>query len=65
MSKKLLERTKIFSIGIIDAVEGINYSPTKQVVLTQLLRSATSVGANYRPVCRSRSDKVFIAKLHV
>jgi len=31
----------------------------------QLLRCATSVGANYRTVCRARSSKEFIAKLNI
>jgi four helix bundle protein len=35
------------------------------VIGTQLLRSGTSVGANYRAVCRSRSKADFIAKLGV
>ncbi|HOF16697.1 MAG TPA: four helix bundle protein [Bacteroidales bacterium] len=65
MSKELLNRTKNFSLSIIDLVEKIDYSISKKVVMTQLLRSATSVGANYRSACRARSDKEFIAKLNI
>lgn len=36
-----------------------------QVIGRQLLRSATSVAANYRAVCRARSDKEFISKVSV
>lgn len=36
-----------------------------EVIGKQLLRSATSVGANYRAACRARSTKEFIAKLGV
>lgn len=38
-------------------------SPATRVLSNQLLRSATSVGANYRAACRSRSRAEFIAKL--
>ncbi|WP_395047308.1 four helix bundle protein [Flavobacterium sp.] len=31
----------------------------------QIIRSATSVGANYRAVCRARSDKEFVAKMNI
>jgi four helix bundle protein len=36
-----------------------------KVINDQLLRSATSVGANYRAVCRARSRREFIAKLGI
>lgn len=65
MSKELQDRTKRFSITIIDFVEKSELSFTKKIVLNQLLRSATSVGANYRAACRSRSDKEFISKLNI
>ncbi|HNY63391.1 MAG TPA: four helix bundle protein [Bacteroidales bacterium] len=65
MSKELQDRTKCFSLSIIDLVEQIDYSISKRVVMQQLVRSATSVGANYRAVCRARSSKEFIAKLNI
>lgn len=65
MSKELQDRTKCFSLSIIDLVEKIDYSFPKRVVISQLVRSATSVGANYRAASRARSDKEFIAKLHI
>ena|SRR5688500_6371040 len=65
MSKELKNRTKIFSIAVIDLVEKIDYSISKKVVMTQLVRSATSVGANYHAACRARSDREFIAKLNI
>src|SRR5262245_49659806 len=37
----------------------------RRVVADQVMRSGTSVGANYRAVCRARSRKEFIAKLGV
>jgi len=43
----------------------MDYSISKKLVMNQLIRFATSVGANYRAVCRARSDKIFIAKLNI
>jgi four helix bundle protein len=65
MSGELKDRTKKFSLSIIGLVEEIGYTITKKVVVNQLLKSATSVGANYRAACRSRSDKEFVAKLNI
>jgi four helix bundle protein len=65
MKNDLKDRTKRFSLSIIDLVETMDYSVSKKVVMNQLVRSATSVGANYRAACRARSDKEFISKLNI
>lgn len=65
MSKQLQNRTKAFSLDIIDLVEKMDYSIPKKVIMTQLVRSGTSVGANYRAACRARSDREFVAKLNI
>ncbi len=65
MSKELQDRTKYFSLSIINLVEKIDYSISKKVVMTQLVRAATSVGANYRAACRARSDKEFMSKINI
>lgn len=65
MSKELQDRTKRFSLTIMDLVERMDYSMTKKVVMNQLVRSATSVGANYRAANRARSDREFIAKMNI
>lgn len=36
-----------------------------KVVTNQIVRSGTSVGANYRAVCRARSDREFISKMNI
>jgi four helix bundle protein len=36
-----------------------------RVVVNQIAKSATSVGANYRAACRARSDKEFVAKMNI
>jgi four helix bundle protein len=65
MSKELQDRTKKFSLSIIDLVVRMDYSLTKKVVMTQLVRSATSVAANYRASNRARSDKEFVSKMNI
>ncbi len=58
-------RTKAFAIGIVRGVEALPKSPTASVLGRQLLRSGTSVGANYRAACRAKSRADFIAKLTI
>jgi four helix bundle protein len=64
-SQELKNRTKKFSIEIIKLVEDLPNTPSGRAVASQLVRSGTSVGANYRAVCRSRSNKEFISKLNI
>jgi four helix bundle protein len=58
----LKERTKKFSLRIIRLFGSLPKSTVAQVLGKQLLRSATSVGANYREAHRGRSKAEFIAK---
>jgi len=64
-SSELRYRTKKFSIKIIAYVGKMPNTSLCQVLARQLLRSATSVAANYRAVCRSRSRAEFIAKISI
>jgi len=63
--KDLQERTKRFALEVIRLVESLPRTRTAEVIGKQLLRSATSVGANYRAACRSRSHAEFISKINV
>jgi four helix bundle protein len=65
MSKELQDRTKKFALTIIGLSEKLDYSYSKKIVINQLIRSATSVGANYRAVNRARSDREFISKMNI
>jgi four helix bundle protein len=58
-------RTKGLGLRVIRLVEALPEKPTAQVIGKQLLRSATSVGANYRAACRGRSVADVIAKLKI
>jgi four helix bundle protein len=61
----LKRRTKTFAVRIIRLVEALPNTSTARVIGNQLLRSGTSVGANYRAACRARSQAEFIAKMGV
>ncbi|HEU0125517.1 four helix bundle protein [Flavobacterium sp.] len=58
-------RTKKFSLMIIDLAEKLPNTNVIRSITSQIVRSGTSVGANYRAVCRARSDKEFIAKMNI
>lgn len=64
-TEELKLRTKKFSIEIIDLVEKLPNSNTIRVIANQIVRSGTSVGANYRAVCRARSDREFVSKMNI
>lgn len=52
-------------MNIIKLVETLPNTKTANVISNQILRSGTSVGANYRAVTRAKSDKDFIHKLKI
>jgi four helix bundle protein len=58
----LRERTKEFALRIIRTFSGLPKTAEAQVIGKQLLRSGTSVGANYREAYRGRSKAEFVAK---
>jgi four helix bundle protein len=60
---ELKNRTKSFALRIIKLVRALPASSEGKVIGVQLLRCGTSVGANYRAVCRARSRAEFLAKL--
>ena len=62
---ELRSRTKAFALGVIEIVRGLPPAGPGGVLGRQLLRAATSIGANYRAVCRPRSDADFVAKLGI
>ena len=58
-------RTMKFALRIIRLVENLPNNKTSGVLGHQLLRSGTSVGANYRASCRAKSRADFISKLAI
>jgi four helix bundle protein len=65
LSLDLKERTKRFAIRIIFLYKKLPVTTEFIVIGKQLLRSATSVGANTRASFRSRSKKEFISKINI
>ena len=61
--RDLRERTKAFALRVIRMFTALPKSTEAQVLGRQVLRSGTSVGANYREAWRARSKAEFIAKL--
>ncbi|HEY0459675.1 MAG TPA: four helix bundle protein [Pyrinomonadaceae bacterium] len=61
--KELLERTKKFALRVIKLVNALPNNTTGRAIGNQLIRSGTSVAANYRAARRGRSKAEFIAKL--
>ena len=62
---ELKERTKAFGLRVIRLSEALPKSKTSEVLGRQLLRSGTSVGANYRAACRAKSRADFAAKMKI
>jgi four helix bundle protein len=58
-------RTKQLALRIITAVESLPKNRTAEVLGRQLIRSGTSIGANYRAACRGKSTADVIAKLRI
>jgi four helix bundle protein len=58
-------RTKKFALQSINLIESLPLSRASDVIGAQLLRSSTSVGANYRAACRAKSTADMINKLKI
>ena len=63
--EELRNRTKQFALRIIRLFRHLPRSAEAQVLGKQLLRSGTSVGANYRAAGRSRSKAEFVSKIGI
>ena len=62
---EMRKRTKTFALQVIHFTESLPRKRATDVIGRQLLRSATSVGANYRAACRAKSKPDFIAKMAI
>lgn len=62
---ELKERTKRFAIEIVKLYRALPRTDEARIIGKQLLRSGTSVAANYRAVIRARSRAEFIAKIGI
>lgn len=62
---ELKQRTKEFALRILKLVDALPSSVAGKVIANQIMRSGSSVGANYRAACRARSNAEFISKLGI
>ena len=62
---ELKQRTKQFTLRIIKLFQSLPKTTEAQIIGKQLLRAATSVGANYRAACRARSNAEFHSKVSI
>jgi len=61
---ELKARTKTFALRVIKMSRAIpKYDDAGRIIAKQILRSGTSVAANYRASCRARSQAEFISKI--
>ena len=61
--QELKNRTKTFAVRIFRFIDGLEASRPVGIVSYQLLKSCSSVAANYRSVCRGKSSADFLNKL--
>ncbi len=64
-TQELKDRTKAFALRVLKLVEALPKSASGRAIENQLIRSGTSVAANYRAACRARSRAEFIARIGV
>jgi len=63
--EELKNRTRQFALMIIKLVEDLPNNKAGNTIGNQLIRSGTSVAANYRSACRARSNADFISKINI
>jgi four helix bundle protein len=61
--EKMKKRTKKFAVDVILFCDSLKTSKALSVITYQLVKSATSTGANYRAACKARSRKEFFSKI--
>ncbi len=61
----LKDRTKQFALRTMKLSDALPHTRSGNVIANQLIRCATSVGANYRASCRARSTADFISKIGI
>ena len=60
---ELQKRTQLFAVNVIRFVESQSGGRALNILTNQLLRSSTSIGANYRSACKGKSSADFINKI--
>ena len=63
--RELKVRTRKFTVEVLNFVDQLPNRRSANIIANQLGRSASSVAANYRAACRSRSHAEFVAKIGI
>ena len=63
--EEMKSRTKAYALRVVKLVQSLPANRTCDILGAQLLRAGTSVGANYRSVCRAKSAADFLNKLRI
>src|SRR5207249_7466945 len=63
--RDLKTRTKAFALRVLKLVDALPKTTAGRALASQIVRSGTSVAANYRAACRARSTSDFIAKMGI
>lgn len=61
--EKMKKRTKQFAVDIIKFCDSLKQCKASSVITYQLVKAATSTGANYRAACKARSKNEFFSKI--
>ena len=61
--KKMKRKTKSFAVDVINFCDSLKSNKASSVITYQLVKSATSTGANYRATCKARSKREFFSKI--
>ena len=65
MQEQIKYRTKQIGLSVIKLIDELPNKPSAQAVAKQIVRSSTSIGANYRAACRAKSVPDFLNKLKI
>ncbi|HAJ98797.1 MAG TPA: four helix bundle protein [Bacteroidales bacterium] len=65
MQELIKKHTKQIGLEVIKLVDELPNKPSAWVIAKQIIRSSTSIGANYRAACRAKSSADFINKLKI
>ena len=63
--RDLKTRTKAFALRILKLVDALPKTTAGRAFASQIVRSGTSVAANYRSACRAKSTADFVAKMSI
>ena len=65
MQEQIKKRTKQIGLEVIKLVDELPNKPSAWVIAKQIVKSSTSIGANYRAACRAKSTPDFLNKLKI